>query len=140
MRRHFLRGCVVIICLLAASCASGEKKVPPPEALTAEKAFSTAIEIRDAFVKDDAGKLRSLCADPLFETISSSRQKFETVSLEFTMRWVDIDYDATVHLYVAWKRSAVIDDKDSSDSGMGVFMMRGEPLKAFEIVRDSPFQ
>lgn len=140
MRKPLLHRFMLIFCVLAVSCASGEKKVPTAEALTAEKAFSTSLEIRDAFVENDTRKLKALCAEPLFELLSSSRQKFTAVSLEFTMRWVDIDYDGTVHLYVAWKRLATTDREEPSDSGMGVFLMRGEPLKATEILRESPFQ
>lgn len=84
--------------------------------------------------------MKTLCADPLFDALSSSRQKFGAVSMEFTMRWVDIDLDGTVHLYVSWKRSATIERKEEVASGMGVFLMRGDPLRATEILREDPFQ
>ncbi|MGE5893086.1 MAG: hypothetical protein ACM34I_03425 [bacterium] len=121
-------------------CATGEKKEPTPETIIAEKAFALSLEIRDAYTAQDLRKLRTLCSETLSNDLSLQREKYKSVKLDFTMRWVDIEQDGTVHLYVAWKRKALTTVQATEDSGMGVFILKGDPLKADTILRDNPFQ
>jgi hypothetical protein len=130
----------MLLLLLSAACSSEVKKTPPPEALTAEKAFTLAEEIKDAFVSKNSLTLKGLCTESLYGELSPLITKFRDLKLDFTMRWVDIDTSGTVHLYVAWKRKAERQNEAISDSGMAVFVIKNDPFLADEILRENPFK
>jgi len=126
--------------LAVAACASDEAKVPTPEAITAQQAFEHALKIREAFLDDDRSDLQELCNEATYQKLLQTTGVSRDLSLEFIMRWVDIDEVGTIHLYVSWKRKGELSGKDATATGMVDFVMKGSPLLLTEILRESPFE
>lgn len=131
--------CAGMVLVYIISCASEEKKTPPQGALTAERAFKLVQDVKDAFLKRDLRKLQSLCSEDVYNELSGRTETFRGSNLEFGMRWVDIDKDGTVHLYVAWKRKTIIGDKEGTDTGMAAFVIKAPPFVVDDILRENPF-
>lgn len=125
---------------MLVSCGSAEKKDPTPEVRIATKAFELSNKIKDSFINKDSQALQSLCSEALYTELSSDVETFTHMKLEFTLRWVDIDNEGTIHLYVSWERSALKEDRTVNDSGMSVFLIKGKPLVAENILRENPFK
>lgn len=139
--RNFFSLIIIVFGLaLQSGCASDETRMPTPEAVIAREAFDHAIKIRDAFIDEDSKSLKTLCSESMYHTLMGARESFRNPSLDFTMRWVDIDEHGTVHLYVAWQRKGEYEGKDASGAGMGVFVLKGSPFLLEEILRESPFE
>lgn len=136
LRRLWL---ILITLVLFVGCASDETKVPSPEVVIAQEAFNLAIEIRDAFIDKDSSDLKSLCSEAMYRKLADTMRAFRGLSLDFTKRWVDIDTDGTVHLYIAWQRKGEYDGKDASGAGMAVFVLKGSPFLLEDILRENPF-
>jgi len=139
------RKCTVMLFILLSvavfsSCASDEEKRPTPEVEMATRAFALAEKVRDAYLSHDSESLRQLCSADLFGALKETMNHYEGGSIEFRMRWVDIDRDGTVHLYVSWKRSGGNGgEMEEAGSGMAVFVISGEPLRVEKVLRESPF-
>lgn len=130
---------LVLVLMFQAGCASDETKVPSPEVVIAQEAFDLAIEIRDVFIDKDSSDLKSLCSEAMYRKLADTMKAFRGLSLDFTKRWVDIDTDGTVHLYIAWQRKGEYEGKDASGAGMAVFVLRGSPFLLEDILRENPF-
>lgn len=130
---------VLLMLVALAGCASDEARVPSPEVVIAGEAFDLAIEIRDAFIDTDSSDLKSLCSETMYQKLADTMGTFRGLSLDFTKRWVDIDTDGMVHLYIAWQRKGEYAGKDASGAGMAVFVLKGSPLMLEDILRENPF-
>ena len=130
---------IMIPMFILMSCAADQDKQPTVEVQIAEKAFDLSNVIKDAFLNGDRQALKALCSDDLYEELSSLMNTFPGKDLEFTLRWVDIDFEGTIHLYVTWKRSPMQQQGSEQASGLAVFVMTQDPLVAREIIRENPF-
>ena len=127
------------LALLISACSSAEEKIPTVEVNIANKAFELSRRIKDAFIAGDQGMLKEYCTPDLFRILSPRVGTFKDLSLEFSMKWVDIHEDDTIHLYVSWKRNRWKGEALREDSGMAVFVIQQNPFLAAEILRGNPF-
>jgi hypothetical protein len=131
---------VVLLIFLTVPLSCGKKEVKPvsQESKTATEAFGLAEKIRDAFVKNDREALLGDATESGFKDIFAGKKSYESVELEFTPRWVDIE-QAQVSVNIAWKSKWTVLGKEVEDRGMAVFVMEGRPLKLARILRANPF-
>lgn len=131
---------VLLIISLSAliSCASDDEKAPSVEVNMANRAFDLSIGIKEAFLRKDGDALRRLCGKDLSDELVSEMGRFKEKDIDFTMRWVDIDEEGGVHLYIQWNRVTVDPESEKQMSGLALFVFNKE-LLAEEIMRENPF-
>lgn len=125
--------------LLFFSCGKKEavQKTSPESQLTQES-FALAETIRQAFEKGDRDTIKNHSTEAGYADITVASRDFDTVRLDFTPRWVEIEYKK-VSVNIAWKGSWTAGDIIAEDSGMAIFIMEGTPLKVTRILRANPF-
>ncbi|HDZ88273.1 MAG TPA: hypothetical protein ENH38_06610 [Nitrospirae bacterium] len=121
------------------SCASDEKKMPTAEVDIANRAFDLSNKIKEAFLNDNKKMLKNLCSKDLYNDLSRDIDSYTGEGIDFTMRWVDIDEEGTIHLYVSWKKKDKRKTNDENTSGMAVFIIKDKPFIAKKILRENPF-
>ncbi len=133
-------GLILLLIFLMVPFSCGKKEVKPPslESKTAQEAFALSESIREAFIKSDSDTLIKDSTENGFKEITSGSKSYESVELEFTPRWVDIE-QTQVMVNVAWKSKWTLKGKPVEDRGMAVFVMEGKPLKLAKIMRTNPF-
>lgn len=125
--------------LLNVSCASDDEKTTPVEVEQATKAFTLSLEVKDAFLKGDVKSLRTLCSKKIYDKLSSSMKGFSGWKIDFKMRWVDIDEEGTVHMYISWKRDSGREEENIEKEGLTLFVINEDPFIVEEIMRENPF-
>ncbi len=131
---------LTIISLLFSSIACSKKQTKPPtqEATVAAEAFAVVEELRNAFVRKDAAALRLHATEDGLRDVMAAGGGFDTVAMQFTPRWVEIDGPRVV-LNIAWQTSWTSGGRQADDRGMAVFILEGRPLKVAKIFRANPF-
>jgi hypothetical protein len=131
---------ILLLTFLMVPFSCGKKEVKPPsqDSKTAEEAFAVSESIREAFIKNDSDTLLKDSTESGFKDITSGRRSYESVELEFTPRWVDIE-QTQVMVNIAWKSKWTVAGKQVEDRGMAIFVMEGKPLKLAKILRANPF-
>ena len=131
---------VLLLIFLTVPLSCGKKEVKPvsQDSKTAEEAFALADHIRDAFMKNDRDAVQKDTTESGYKDIYNGRKSYDSVELEFTPRWVDID-QAQVTLNITWKSKWTVAGRQVEDRGMAVFVMEGRPLKLSAIQRSNPF-
>lgn len=131
----------LICCILLILVSCGKKEVRPEsqESRTALAAFHLADKIRHDFIEKDLAAIRKNSTEKGYEDITSGNASFDSLELNFTPRWVEIDRNNKVVLNVSWTSNWVIGGKTKQDRGMAVFVMQGVPLKLSAIKRSNPF-
>jgi hypothetical protein len=130
---------LLIILMVPSACSKKEVKPVSQESKTAEEAFRLAENIRDAFLRNDRDALHRDTTESGFHDIFAGSKSYDSVELEFTPRWVDIE-QAKVTVNIAWKSKWTILGSQIEDRGMAVFEMEGQPLKLTKITRANPFK
>ncbi len=128
----------LVFAVFLSNCSSKEVKPPTPESRTSLEAFALAETIKDAFMKNDISVLRNNSTDAGYKDVTLNKTPFDSVELEFTPRWVEIE-DNKVVLNVTWKSQWGASGKTISDRGMAVFVLEDRPLKLAKILRSNPF-
>lgn len=137
--KYYISILLLIVTLPALlTCASDDEKVPSVEADIARRAFDLSIKIKEAYLEKDSNALITLCGKDLYDKLVSEMGRFKGNKMEFRMRWVDIDEEDIVHLYVQWNK--VIDDPGGGDqiTGLALFVINKDFI-AIEIMRENPF-
>lgn len=138
MRKTALLLAILFAAIFIFSCGKKEVKIASQESKTAEESFGLAEKIRDAFIKNDRDAIRQNTTESGYKDVTINRKSYESVELDFTPRWVEIEKDK-VMLNVTWKSKWTAAGKKSEDRGMAVFVMEGKPLKLSGILRTTPF-
>lgn len=113
-------------------------KKPSLDSEFAREAFAVAENMRKAYVEKDFENLRKYCTEEAYNSIIREIKRFDSVELEFTPRWVDIEGD-TLTLNEQWKGRWMVNGEATEARGMAVFELKGTPLKLSAILRGSPF-
>jgi hypothetical protein len=131
----------ILLCVLAfflVSCGKKEVKPVSVESRTATEAFSLADSVKEAFAKNNLEAIKDRSTEEGFKAITASAKPFDSVSMTFTPRWVEIENNQ-VMLNISWKSDWVVSGKNLEDNGMAVFVLEGRPLKVAKILRSNPF-
>jgi hypothetical protein len=125
--------------LLNVSCASDDEKTTPVEVEMATKAFLLSLEVKDSFLTGDVKTLQSLCSKKVYDKLVATMDDLSGWKIDFKMRWVDIDDEGTVHLYISWKRDSGREEENIEMSGLALFVITEDPFIVEEIMRENPF-
>ena len=140
-----LRITLVIALLFAALAAcSSEQKKPVEEAVIVDKAMAIIESVRLGYVAHDFEALGQETTPELKKKIQAESKGFNSVELEITPKWVDIEQKPlgrTKKLLVRtlWKGSWKVGDKTYDEQGNAVFVLDGDPLLLQEINGNDPF-
>ncbi len=129
----------VIVTLLLFSCASDEEKTPSVEVELANRAFDLSEEVKESFIKGDSEALRRLCSKNLYNKLSSKMDELSGWKIDFKMRWVDIDEEGTIHMYISWKRDPGREEENIETSGLALFVIKEDLFIVEKIMRENPF-
>lgn len=129
---------VVLSVVLLFACGKKEVKQVSPDAKLSSEAFTLVEKIREAYVSKDLVTIQQNSTEAGYRDIMSNRSPYDSVSLTFTPRWVEIEKDQTT-INVTWKSKWTAAGKTASDRGMAVIILEGAPLKVSKIVRGNPF-
>jgi hypothetical protein len=121
-----------------SSCGGKKGVRPSPEAEMAREAFKLAEQLRDAYTSKDMARLRMLSTERGYSSLESSMKDFDSVELNFSPRWVDIDKDR-IRLNVYWDGKWLLRGESYHEKGLAVFQLTGVPLKLDGILRANPF-
>jgi hypothetical protein len=140
-RPHYITILLAAIAAFALSACGDKKdaiKRVPEEANVSREAFSAIENLRGAYVsKDDAG-MRGATTEAGYSSVRKEMREFDSASLEFTPRWVEIrDSAATVN--VQWEGSWTKGGKTTKERGMAVMELTGSPPRVNRIIKGSPF-
>ena len=129
----------IIVALLLFSCATDEEKTPAVEVELATKAFELSEEVKESFLKGDKGALKRLCSKNLYNKLSSKMNELSGWKIDFKMRWVDIDEEGTIHMYISWERDSGREEENFEMSGLALFVIKEDPFIVDRIMRENPF-
>ncbi|NWF98377.1 MAG: hypothetical protein HXY52_05505 [Nitrospirae bacterium] len=122
------------------SCGGGkEVKKASEESKIAKEAFELAERLRNAYEKKDMKQIEENSTGNGYRELLAVMKKFDKASLTFTPTWVEIN-EAKVFLSVSWKGIWTINEKESEERGLAVFVFQGKPLKLEQIQRENPFR
>lgn len=130
---------MVFVLVLVAGCGKSEVKQVSRESKISQEAFAVAEAIRASYVKRDFPGIAEKCTKDGYRDIVDSIKHFDSVSLEFIPRWVEIE-GSKVYLNVSWKGVWKVGDDTTRERGMAVFRLEGKPLKLSKVIRGNPFQ
>lgn len=130
---------MLFVLVLVAGCGKNEVKQVSQESKISREAFTVAEAIRASYVKRDFSGIAEKCTKDGYKDIIDSIKHFDSVSLEFIPRWVEIE-GSKVYLNVSWKGVWRVGDDTTRERGMAVFLLEGKPLKLSKVIRGNPFQ
>lgn len=129
----------MISALFTYGCSGKEVKTPPAEVKPVSRAFAAIEQLRKAYeAKSDSG-LKAFTTDSGYQDVSGFFDEFDSVTLTFTPKWVDMDPSGTMTIDVAWDGVWTKDGKKDSEQGMAVFEMTGNPPKLNRVLKGNPF-
>jgi len=124
--------------LILSACGKKAEVRPSPEAVRAKEAFQLAEKLRTAYLIRDRSRFEALTTRKGYLKIIGSIREFDSATLEFTPRWVDME-GTRVILYINWKGTWKKAGKSYSDEGLSTFVLEGSPLRLDDILRANPF-
>lgn len=127
------------VLVLVAGCGKNVVKQVSQESKISREAFTVTEAIRASYVKRDFSGIAEKCTKDGYKDIIDSIKHFDSVSLEFVPRWVEIE-GSKVYLNVSWKGVWKVGDDTTRERGMAVFLLEGKPLKLSKVIRGNPFQ
>ena len=131
----------MLVCVLALSAGCSKKQIKPvPEgAVYFNKANNIIQALRRGYTAKDAAAIRLISTDKGYNEIVPSLDKFDTVKLTFSTKWVDVR-GSGVTVNVEWNGTWTKGGKKTSESGMAVFELTGQQqLKFNTAITGSPF-
>ena len=136
MKRLLAIGLILIV--FVAACGKKEVKKTSPDSKLATEAFAVADKIREAYLMNDRAVIERYTTRDGYAGISNARKSFESAELTFNPVLVEIFGD-TVHAYMSWNGTWHKGGKTIEDRGLADFIMKENPLKLDEILRENPF-
>ncbi len=140
-----LRITLAIALLFAALAAcSTEQKKPSEEAVIVDKAMAIIESVRQGYVAHDFEAVGQETTPELKKKIKDESKGFNSVVLEITPKWVDIDQKPLgrtkkLSVRTLWKGSWKVGDKTYEEQGNAVFVLDGDPLLLQDITGNDPF-
>jgi len=133
--------CIFCAALLVLAACGGKKEVKQvtQESKVAQDAFSVAEALRSAYARKDFAAIADRSTKEAYREIIDSIKYFDSVELDFTPRWIEIE-KSKVYLNVAWKGTWIVTKDTMRERGMAVFLLEGTPLKLSKIIRGNPFK
>ncbi len=129
---------VLFLALAVSACGKKAEVRPSPEAVRAREAFQLAEKLRAAYLSRDKTRFEALTTRKGYLKIIGSIRDFDSATLRFTPRWVDLE-GTRVILYINWKGTWQKGGKSYSDEGLSTFVLEGSPLRLDDILRANPF-
>jgi|COG998Drversion2_1049125.scaffolds.fasta_scaffold20682_2 hypothetical protein len=137
-RKQMITALLIISLSALISCASDDEKAPSVEVNMANRAFDLSIGIKEAFLRKDGDALRRLCGKDLSDELVFVMEEFKGKDIDFKMRWVDIDEEGEMHLYIQWNKFMGDSARGEQISGLALFVLNRDFI-AVEIMRENPF-
>lgn len=131
--------CAIVLTLFASCGGKKEVKQVTQDSKVSQEAFAVAEALRASYVKKDFTSISDRCTKEGYRDIIDSIKHFDSVDLNFTPRWVEIE-QSKVYLNISWKGSWTVGKDTTRERGMAVFLLEGTPLKLSKIVRGNPFR
>ncbi len=131
--------CFVLLTVVTACGGKKEVKQQSRESKVAQDAFSVAEAVRSAYTKKEFTAIAERCTKEGYKEIIDSIRYFDSVELEFTPRWVEIE-KSKIYLNIAWRGTWNVGKETIRERGMAVFLLEGIPMKLSKIVRGNPFK
>ncbi|MGO9614365.1 MAG: hypothetical protein ACLPX5_15220 [Dissulfurispiraceae bacterium] len=135
--KKLLTGTLILL-LLIASCGKKEVKKQSEDSKLAMQAFEVVEAIREAYVNKSLRTLESNTTKEGYRTMLSSMKDFDSVEMNFNPVLMEIEGD-DVSINISWRGKWHKGEKISEERGMGVFLLKGKPLKLDNILRGNPF-
>lgn len=131
--------CCVSLVFMVACGGKKEVKTVSRESTMAQDAFAVAEALRSAYARKDFAAIADRSTKEAYREIIDSIKYFDSVELDFTPRWTEIE-KSKVYLNVAWKGTWIVTKDTVRERGMAVFLLEGTPLKLSKIIRGNPFK
>lgn len=128
----------LIISLTAISCGKKEVKVVTEDSRIATEAITLIQTVKEAYVKRDLKTIEKNTTKDGFRTISGSMKMFDSAELAFNPVLVEIK-DDVVRVNISWRGTWKQAGKSIQERGMGVFILKGKPLRVDNILMANPF-
>jgi|SRR5208283_1102068 len=128
----------LILLILIASCGKKEVKKQSEDSKLATQAFEVVEAIREAYVNKSLRTLENNTTKEGYRTILSAMKDFDSVEMNFNPVLMEMEGDE-VSVNISWKGKWQKGEKISEERGMGVFLLKGKPLKLDNILRGNPF-
>ncbi|MBF0318137.1 MAG: hypothetical protein HQL04_08165 [Nitrospirae bacterium] len=129
---------LLVLLIVLLSCGKGEVKVTPEESRIAGSAMEVIEQIRQLYQGNAKSALKELSTPEGYLGHLSATKDFDTASLAFTSKWVDVK-DSTIEVNVAWKGSWKKGDSVSNEKGLCTFVLTRQPMKLTRILGENPF-
>ncbi len=129
----------LVISIGLTGCGDKEVKPVPPEITIADTAIKAVFAIKDAFSDGDLIRVKDIISNDIYKKISSNRKNLSKVFLEFKNYWIEIVPGKTT-VFVEWTaRWRARGGEIFEATGIGGFVMKGNPPTLIDILRDNPF-
>lgn len=130
---------LIIVVAFVTSCG-GKKEVKrvSEDSKIATEAFALADTLKNAYLSKDRATIERNATSEGYRTVLSTLKNFDSAELDFNPVWVEIEGD-TVHLNISWKGKWQKAGKVTEERGMGVFVLKGRPMRLDNILRANPF-
>jgi len=129
----------LILSLTAVSCGGKkEVRVVTEDSRTATEAITLIQTVKEAYVKRDLRAIEMNTTKDGFRTISGNMKMFDSAELTFNPVLVEIK-DDVVRVNISWRGTWKQAGKTIQERGMGVFILKGSPLRVDRILISNPF-
>lgn len=134
---------ILLITLALAGCSSEDRR-PPEEGIITDKAFAVIESVRQAYADRTFELMGSYTTPEMKKKITSESKGFNSVDLQITPRWVDIEQERLartkkIRVRVMWKGLWTIGDRTYDRQGNASFILDGDPLVLYGVEGNSPF-
>ncbi|MDA8387512.1 MAG: hypothetical protein M0Z58_02460 [Nitrospiraceae bacterium] len=131
---------VFALSLLGAAGCSKKQIKPVPEGAVYYRDANRLIQaLREGYTQKDPDIIRAVSTYKGYEEIAPSLGKFDSVSLAFTMKWIDATTPQTMDVTVAWEGVWTKGGQKDSESGTAVFELTGSPPQFNAVLSGNPF-
>lgn len=128
----------LILSFAVVSCGKREVKVATEDSKIATEAISIIHAVKEAYVKRDLRAIEMNTTKDGFRTISGNMKMFDSAELTFNPVLIEIK-DDMVRVNISWRGTWKQAGKTIQERGMGVFVLKGSPLRVDRILMSNPF-
>ena len=90
-------------------------------------------------MRKDLQEIKNLTTERGYLEIVGAIKEFESASLEFRPRWVEIDREGIL-LYIDWKGQWKVRGETYERRGLASFSLKGSPPRLDGVLRANPFE
>ena len=96
--------------------------------------------LRNAYSSKNFSGMSRFCTEGVYEQLKAGLKRFDSVELEFTPRWVEIDREGSyAEMLVGWKGVWKTGEESIEKEGTVFFAFVGKPFSITVVERLSPF-